>query len=46
MERDILAEIDHPFIVRLHYGELEHHQVLNPIALAVGPAKTVTLRMI
>lgn len=22
MERDILADIDHPFIVKLHYGEL------------------------
>lgn len=21
MERDILAEVDHPFIVRLHYGK-------------------------
>jgi len=21
MERDILADLDHPFIVRLHYGE-------------------------
>ena len=44
MERDILAEVDHPFIVRLHYGELRYHQVLDPIALVVGQAKTVTLR--
>ena len=44
MERDILAEVDHPFIVHLHYGELRHHQVLDPIAIVVGQAKTVTLR--
>lgn len=23
MERDILAEVNHPFIVKLHYGEYE-----------------------
>lgn len=23
MERDILVEVNHPFIVKLHYGELE-----------------------
>lgn len=23
MERDILAEVNHPFIVKLHYGESE-----------------------
>jgi len=22
MERDILADLDHPFIVQLHYGQL------------------------
>lgn len=28
MERDILVEVNHPFIVKLHYGELltSHHQ--------------------
>ena len=44
MERDILAEVDHPFIVRLHYGKLKHHQVLVPFTLIVGQPKRVRLR--
>lgn len=27
MERDILAEVNHPFIVKLHYGESDHLQL-------------------
>ena len=26
MERDILADVNHPFVVRLHYGEYIQYQ--------------------
>jgi len=29
MERDILAEVNHPFIVKLHYGELFSQETVN-----------------
>jgi len=28
MERDILVEVNHPFIVKLHYGELQKNSFL------------------
>lgn len=29
MERDILVEVNHPFIVKLHYGELQKNSFLQ-----------------
>lgn len=30
MERDILVEVNHPFIVKMHYGESANHSPLWP----------------
>lgn len=30
MERDILVEVNHPFIVKMHYGESANHRPLWP----------------
>lgn len=38
MERDILVEVNHPFIVKLHYGEslTSHNQMLVHLSLLVS----------
>lgn len=33
MERDILADVNHPFVVKLHYGESASHPVLGKMEL-------------
>lgn len=30
MERDILADVNHPFVVKLHYGETAVHLSSQP----------------
>ena len=38
MERDILADVDHPFIVKLHYGKLGPLQLSYSLDRMLGLA--------
>lgn len=47
MERDILADVNHPFVVKLHYGETadlpESHPTCPPLPLPMGCCLPSTL---